>query len=447
MSVINKMLQDLEKRQQGHSLSNVAVHQAQYLGRPNPSRKWLVISLVSLLVGGLSVYAFQASYGVKSVADDSVNPVVRAQTQPDNASPQTDTSPLETEATKSTDTTTPTEPTAEMAQVSPPSTAAPAKEISASAESAPSVAQSSRVNAAAVEARSEQTTVSIAANTSSNTPNKAALTQELAQTQSEPQQVAVKANQADVNAKQSEVKIIQTEPKTSESVVPAATQVSSQTTPQASSQASAQAQSTGQMAIREVKLSPSQLAQKQLVLAADAEKQGQLVKAMDFYAKALKLDPSLHESRKQLAALHYGQGELAQAAEVLAQGRLLYPQEFEFALLLARVQHAMGETDSALASLAQIPDSHSLARQKWLAQTDLAQKQGQYPLVEQAYRKLLQQEPQQGKWWMGLAYALDSQQQFGPASQAYRTALSYSGLSTQATAFIEQRLQQLGDSQ
>ncbi|MFB2641142.1 tetratricopeptide repeat protein [Shewanella bicestrii] len=443
MSVINKMLQDLEKRQQGHALSNVAVHQAQYVGRPNPSRKWLVISLVSLLVGGLSVYAFQASYGVKSVADNSVNPVASSQTQPDNASPQIDTSPLETETTKSTYTTIPTEPTAEMAQVSPPSTAAPTKDMSVSAESISSVAQSSRVNAAPVEAMSEQTTVSIAASPSTDTPNKAALTQESAQTQAESQQVVVKANQADVNANQSEVKITQTEPKASESVVPDATQASSQ----ASSPASAQAQSAGQMAIREVKLSPSQLAQKQLVLAADAEKQGQLVKAMDYYAKALKLDPSLHESRKQLAALHYGQGELAQAAEVLAQGRLLYPQEFEFALLLARVQHAMGETDSALASLAQIPDSHSLARQKWLAQTDLAQKQGQYPLVEQAYRKLLQQEPQQGKWWMGLAYALDSQQQFGPASQAYRTALSYSGLSTQAMAFIEQRLQQLGDSQ
>ncbi|ABK49880.1 Tetratricopeptide TPR_2 repeat protein [Shewanella sp. ANA-3] len=447
MSVINKMLQDLDKRQQGHSLSNVAVHQAQYLGRPNPSRKWLVISLVSLLVGGLSVYAFQASYGVKSVADNSVNPVASSQTQPDNASPQIDTSPLETETTKSTYTTIPTEPTAEMVQVSPSSTEVPAKDMSASAESAPSVAQSARLNAAQVEPTSEPRAEPVATNTSTDTSNNAALTQESAQTQAESQQVAVKANQADVNANQSEVKIIQTDPKASEPVVPAATQASRQTSPQASSPASAQAQSTGQMAIREVKLSPSQLAQKQLVLAADAEKQGQLVKAMDYYAKALRLDPSLHESRKQLAALHYGQGELAQAAEVLAQGRLLYPQEFEFALLLARVQHVMGETDSALASLAQIPDSHSLARQKWLAQTDLAQKQGQYPLVEQAYRKLLQQEPQQGKWWMGLAYALDSQQQFGPASQAYRTALSYSGLSTQATAFIEQRLQQLGDSQ
>ena len=396
MSVINKMLQDLDKRQQGHSLSNVAVHQAQFLGRPNPSRKWLVISLVSLLVGGVSVYTFQAMYDSRNATDNSVNTVVSAQTPSDNTNPQTDT---------------------------------PAKDMSASAESAPSMAQSPRVNAAPVEPTSEPTIESVAVNSSTDTANKAALPQESVQAQTEPQQVAVKANQAEVNVNQSEVKITQTEARASEPVESAA------------------AQPTGQMAVTEVKLSPSQLAQKQLVLASDAEKQGQLVKAMDYYAKALKLDPSLHESRKQLAALHYGQGEQPQAAEVLAQGRLLYPQEFEFALLLARVQHAMGDTDAALASLAQIPDSHPLARQKWLAQTDLAQKQRQYPLVEQAYRKLLQQEPQQGKWWMGLAYALDSQKQFAQASQAYRTALSYSGLSTQATAFIEQRLQQLGDSQ
>ncbi|MGL5485046.1 MAG: tetratricopeptide repeat protein, partial [Shewanella sp.] len=62
MSVINKMLQDLDKRQQGHSLSNITLNQAQYLGRTSSSRKWLVICLLSVLVGGLSMYAFQSSY-------------------------------------------------------------------------------------------------------------------------------------------------------------------------------------------------------------------------------------------------------------------------------------------------------------------------------------------------------------------------------------------------
>ena len=163
MSVINKMLQDLDKRQQGHSLSNVAVHQAQFLGRPNTSRKWLVISLVSLFVGGVSVYAFQAMYDSRNATDNSVNTVMSAQTQSDNTNTQTDTSSMGAET--GAETTIPTEPTAEMVQVSQSSTDAPAKDMSASVESAPSVAQSPRVNAAPVEPTSEPTTESDPVNT------------------------------------------------------------------------------------------------------------------------------------------------------------------------------------------------------------------------------------------------------------------------------------------
>jgi MSHA biogenesis protein MshN len=206
-------------------------------------------------------------------------------------------------------------------------------------------------------------------------------------------------------------------------------------------------QQQGQMAITEVKLTPKQLAQKRFTLANEAERDGKLKDAISYYEQTLGFDPSMHEARKQLAALHYGQGQLAKASEVLLQGMLLFPQQLDFALLLARVQQASGQADLALVTLANIPDTHPLARQKWMAQSDLAQKLGQFSLSEQAYRQLLQQEPQQAKWWMGLAYALDSQQQFPQARQAYRTALGHRGLSAQASAFIEQRLTQLGDSQ
>lgn len=203
----------------------------------------------------------------------------------------------------------------------------------------------------------------------------------------------------------------------------------------------------GQMAITEVKLTPKQLAKKRFTLASEAERDGKLKDAISYYEQTLALEPSMHEARKQLAALHYGQGQLAKASEVLQQGMLLFPQQLDFALLLARVQQAAGQADLALVTLANIPDTHPLARQKWMAQSDLAQKLGQFSVSEQAYRQLLQQEPQQAKWWMGLAYALDSQQQFTQARQAYRTALGHRGLSAQASAFIEQRLTQLGDSQ
>lgn len=373
MSVINKMLQDLDKRQQGHQLSNIMSPQMQYVGRGGHSKKGWLIGVVCLLLGALSVYAFQT-------INKQDNVVSQPQPQPQlEQQPQLQAS----QASQSLQPTATTEPA---------STAASAVDATVP------------VTVPAVDLVAQVPVSDTALGIDTKTETKI-------ETQPHPQSVE--------------------EYKPTPMPEPIVEPV----------------QAAGKMAVTEVKLTPSQLAQKQLLMATDADKRADWSKAIEHYGKALNFDPSLHEARKQLAALHYGQGQLSDAAQVLQQGWLLYPQEFEFTLLLARVQQAMGDTASALTSLANIPDSHVLARQKWLAQSDLAQKQGQFTLAEQAYRQLLQLEPQQGKWWMGLGYALDSQQQFAQASQAYRSALSHPGLSMQATAFIEQRLNQLGDSQ
>ncbi|MGL5047508.1 MAG: hypothetical protein ACRC6S_08085, partial [Shewanella sp.] len=60
MSVVNKMLKDLENRQQGHQLSHITPQQMQYQGASQRSRSWKWLTALSLMVGGVSVYAFQA---------------------------------------------------------------------------------------------------------------------------------------------------------------------------------------------------------------------------------------------------------------------------------------------------------------------------------------------------------------------------------------------------
>lgn len=393
MSVINKMLQDLDKRQQGHQLSNITPQQMHYVGRSGQSKKGLLISVASLLLGALSVYAFQ-TINQQELTSETPSAGVNQETYVEAIAPNHD---LSQDAK-----------TAVQANLVPQSEPEPELEPELELEPEPQL---------------EPQPQSVA-------------TTELASTDTVPVPDAA----AQVLETDTELGL--------ETETPSHFVDEKTLTPEPTPDPIAEpVKSTGQMAVTEVRLTPTQLAQKQLTMATDAEKQGNWSKAIEHYGKALNLDPSLPEARKQLAALYYGQGQLHNAAQVLQQGWLLYPQEFELALLLARVQQAMGNTDLALTSLANIPDSHVLARQKWLAQSDLAQKQGQFALAEQAYRQLLQQEPQQAKWWMGLGYALDSQQQFVQASQAYRSALSHPGLSTQASAFIEQRLNQLGDSQ
>lgn len=429
MSVINKMLQDLDKRQQGHELSNVAQPQVQYLARRRTPFNGLLLCGVSLLFGGALVYGWQLFTAKPAEA------TILAQTNGQNESTQTQIEPVQS-------------PVSVVVVEEPLNVATTQEFTTKSEELEPSV--DDVVLNQPQEFESEH---DVEQESQRQQDESSALADDLVDTSSEPSHS--QSNRVTSSVRSAEVT----------AAAPSALMMSERASVAADNELNASnelkvqevkadagtnrltPQEQGQMAITEVKLTPKQLAQKRFTLASEAERDGKLKDAISYYEQTLGFDPSMHEARKQLAALHYGQGQLAKASEVLLQGMLLFPQQLDFALLLARVQQASGQADLALVTLANIPDTHPLARQKWMAQSDLAQKLGQFSLSEQAYRQLLQQEPQQAKWWMGLAYALDSQQQFPQARQAYRTALGHRGLSAQASAFIEQRLTQLGDSQ
>ncbi|GGB62822.1 tetratricopeptide repeat protein [Shewanella inventionis] len=200
------------------------------------------------------------------------------------------------------------------------------------------------------------------------------------------------------------------------------------------------------MTVKEVVLTKAQMAQLQYRKALEAEKAQELDDAASFYLEAIILQPNLHKARKQLVAIYYAQNNPTTAMRLLESGISMFPREWEFYVILSRIQAEEKAYDSALTTLASIPDDSSWARDKWVAQTELAQSTQHFVLAEQAYRSLLLVESTQARWWMGLGYALDSQQKYIPAAQAYRSALSYEGLSTTAMNFIETRLAQLGEN-
>ncbi len=203
----------------------------------------------------------------------------------------------------------------------------------------------------------------------------------------------------------------------------------------------------GVMAVKEVILTDAELAQKKFEIAEVAEQQQKIDKAVKYYYEALILEPSMHQARKQLASLYYALNNLGRAEQILAQGVQQFPEEIELAILKAKVENASFSPMKALDTLEAISDNNDWARDKWILQSDIAQKNSRYELAESAYRSLITIEPSQARWWMGLAYALDSQQQYSQAADAYTKALSYRGLSTGAMTYIEQRLIQLGGSQ
>ncbi|MGX9461675.1 tetratricopeptide repeat protein [Shewanella sp. A14] len=200
------------------------------------------------------------------------------------------------------------------------------------------------------------------------------------------------------------------------------------------------------MTVQEVVLSKKQMAQLQYRKAIEAEQAQRLDDAAGYYLEAIILQPSLHKARKQLVEIYYIQNNVTTATRLLESGMSMFPQQWEFYLILSRIQTQTKAYDQALSTLAMIPDNSPWARDKWIAQTDLAQNANNFVLAEDAYRNLLVSESTQSRWWMGLGYALDSQKKYSQAAQAYRSALSYEGLSTSAMTFIEKRLDQLGEN-
>ncbi|PKG55760.1 lipopolysaccharide assembly protein LapB [Shewanella sp. GutDb-MelDb] len=399
MSVINKMLKDLDKRQQPHGIESMAKPQNALLPQRQSKLPLVVTSLLSLLIGGFIVFfviepsnpsaignvvaAEQSELTSDHIAgalSDSDN-MVSATTQSlavDNQEPLTD---------KETLTPAPATRTVNVSSIQP--TAKP-ELVQPAVNTAKAIAEVTDENTAISNPEAQMTAASAS-------PTSQPLRQQASSMSIEPTKRTTRTSYTSSN-----------------------------------------------MAIKEVKLTSEQLAQKQMILANDAQQQGLHSDALTYYKAALSYNPALHQARRQAAALYYGQNKLSESAQLLKQGQLLFPDEYEYSLLLARVLQAAGQNKQALNSLNLIPDTSALAVKKWHQQSDLAQKEQNFPVAEQSFRQLAKNEPSQGRWWMGLGYALDAQKNYTEAKNAYNQALAQGNLSSQAQAYVDNRLVQLG---
>ena len=403
MSVINKMLKDLDKRQQPHGIESMAKPQSAVMPKRQTKRPLIFACSLSLLLGGLVVYL------VMETASTGTNELVAQQ----NQAAQLPVAQQEVDSSDAVH--------GVKSEVVSPTVV---DTVDVDAEVITQAVKDNPVDVVRVAKNipvAESTTADKVTADNALTP----------QAETKP----LKSNQVDVIAQTTSSQAVdkQLAKNTVSSMSIAPTKKGNQ-----------QRYSGSNMAVKEVKLTPQQLAQKQMILANDAQQQGLHSDALTYYKAALSYNPALHQARRQAAALYYGQNKLSEAALLLKQGQLLFPQEYEYALLLARVQQSAGQNKQALSSLAQIPDTSPLAVKKWHQQSDLAQKEQNFPVAEQSFRQLAKNEPSQGRWWMGLGYALDAQKNYTEAKNAYNQALAQGNLSSQAQAYVDNRLVQLG---
>lgn len=195
------------------------------------------------------------------------------------------------------------------------------------------------------------------------------------------------------------------------------------------------------LSIEKVKQSPEEERQAYAQQARKAESLGQLQHAIEAWQQSARLNLNDSEPYLQQARLWQQQGNLNAAETALRQGLSLNQPAIAIALAtqLSRQQRWSEALQALNASpeLALYPDFYGLKA------TALQQTQ-QFSEASMLFLQLARLQPAEARWWLGLALSYDALLEPALALQAYRQAAHHGHLLAQESlAFVRTRLAEL----
>lgn len=196
-----------------------------------------------------------------------------------------------------------------------------------------------------------------------------------------------------------------------------------------------------QMVVKTVNLSLPQLAEHSIQSAKDALESNDSARAIQAYYSALSYTPNNESVRQHLAALLYGRKQPQKALRVLQQGIELNKNSELLRITLSKLLVREQQPEAALAVLEYIPET---ASSEYIAMRGaLSQQQIHSNLATESYLMLVAQEPNNGRWWLGLAISYDQDSKPSEALKAYKKALVRVGVSASSQQFVRQRIKAL----
>ncbi len=177
--------------------------------------------------------------------------------------------------------------------------------------------------------------------------------------------------------------------------------------------------------------------------AVNLVNQGRIAEGMDGFRRALEIDPGHDVARQTMVALLLEAKRVDEAAASLQEALALNTENTGFAMLLARIMVESNDIPTALFVLQRHaappdrnPDFHAFA-------AALYQRLDRHKEAIEQYQAALRLAPSAGIWWLGLGISFQAVEQPKEALEAFTRAKSAGNLAPDLLGFVEQRLRQL----
>ena len=188
---------------------------------------------------------------------------------------------------------------------------------------------------------------------------------------------------------------------------------------------------------------PAERAEDEFRKATRLLNQGRVAEAIDGYKVTLTQDARHVAARQALVGLLLENRRLDEAQQFLQEGLSLNPDRSAYAMLLARIQVERGDLQGAHDMLNKHAGSAAGDADYHAFDAALLQRLGRYKEAVAGYQAALKLAPRAGLWWMGMGIAMQADKRDAEALDAFRRARAVGGLSPDLIAFVDQRLKHL----
>ncbi len=194
---------------------------------------------------------------------------------------------------------------------------------------------------------------------------------------------------------------------------------------------------------RAQQLTPQQLAENEYRDAVNFLNQGRTAEAQDGFRRALHHYSWHTGARQGLFGLLIEAQKSGEAEQVLLEGLKLNAHQPGFAMALARLQVDRGNTVAAVETMQRAAPAASGSPDYLAFLAALLQRQSRHAEAIDSYRAALRLAPGSGVWLMGLAISLQALNRNAEAQDAFRNAKATHTLNPELQAFVDQRMRQL----